>query len=182
VQLSASPRGELGSDCGNGDRVDSNERISIHYLRQFAAREFAPHPCESRVIPSRMPVLRILVVDDHESVRKGVCAILSSRSDLEVCGEAVDGNDAIAKVSCLRPHIIIMDISMPGLDGMSASRQILKMFPDMSVIILSMHDSKQLIETARKTGIHGFVTKGQAGSVLLDAVGAVAKGQTFFPS
>ena len=128
-----------------------------------------------------MSGLRILVVDDHESVRKGVCAILSSRSDLEVCGEAVDGNDAIVKASSLHPDIIIMDITMPGMDGMTASREILKAFPNIFIIILSMHDSKQSSESARQAGARAYVTKGQAGSVLLDAVGAVADGQTFFP-
>lgn len=128
-----------------------------------------------------MSALRVLVVDDHESVRKGVCAILSSRPDLELCGEAVDGEDAINKAALLRPDIVIMDISMPGMDGMSAAREIRKLHPEIATIILSMHDSRQLIESARKVGIKGYVTKGQAGSILLDAVDSVAKGESFFP-
>ena len=122
------------------------------------------------------------MVDDHESVRKGVCAILSSHPDLEVCGEAADGRDAIAKASSLRPDIIVMDISMPGMDGLSASREILKTFPQTGIIVLSMHDGKQVMNSARQTGIKGYVTKSQAGYVLLDAVDAVAEGKTFFPS
>ena len=129
-----------------------------------------------------MPGLRILVVDDHEAVRKGVCSILSSHAGLEVCGEAVDGNDAVAKASSLRPDVIVMDISMPHMDGLSASRQILKNHPEIAVIVLSMHDSRQSVETARQAGAKGYVTKSQAASALLDGVIAIAKGQTFFPA
>jgi two-component system, NarL family, response regulator NreC len=128
-----------------------------------------------------MSGLRILVVDDHEAVREGVCAILSSHPDLEVCGEAVDGEDAVAKALSLRPDIIIMDISMPRTDGLSASRQVLKTFPHLSIIVLSMHDAKQSVDTARRAGVKGYVSKAQAGSALLDAVDAVAGGRTFFP-
>jgi len=129
-----------------------------------------------------MPGLRVLVVDDHEAVRKGVCSILSSRPELEVCAEAVDGEDAIAKASSFRPDIIIMDISMPRTDGLSASRQILKEFPNLGIIVLSMHDTRQSVDSARQAGVKGYVSKGQAGSALLDAVDAVANGQTFFPA
>lgn len=129
-----------------------------------------------------MPGLRILVVDDHEAVRKGVCAMLRSHPELEVCGEAVDGEDAIAKASALRPNLIIMDISMPRTDGLSASRQILKTLPHLAIIVLSMHDTRQSVDSARRAGVKGYVSKAQAGSALLDAVDAVAAGRTFFPS
>jgi DNA-binding NarL/FixJ family response regulator len=129
-----------------------------------------------------MASLRVLVVDDHESVRRGVCAILSSRPDLEICGEAADGNEAVTKAMALHPQVVVMDVSMPGMDGISAAREILKAQPSTAIIILSMHDSKQLMESARKIGIRGYVTKGQAGSALLDAVEAVNENREFFPS
>jgi DNA-binding NarL/FixJ family response regulator len=129
-----------------------------------------------------MPSLRVLVVDDHEAVRKGVCAILDSHDGLVVCGEASNGTEAVAKTAALRPELVVMDISMPGMDGISAAREILKLYPETRIIILSMHDSKQLIEGARKVGARGYVTKGQAGSALLDAVDAIVNQHDFFPS
>ncbi len=163
------------------DRVDCDPHYRLHlFVASFPGAALRPPPYESRT-DTIMSALRVLVVDDHESVRKGVCAILSSRPDLELCGEAVDGEDAINKAALLRPDIVIMDISMPGMDGMSAAREIRKLHPEIATIILSMHDSRQLIESARKVGIKGYVTKGQAGSILLDAVDSVAKGESFFP-
>lgn len=129
-----------------------------------------------------MASLRVLVVDDHEAVRKGVCAIIASHADLEVCGEASSGTEAVTKTSALRPELVVMDISMPGMDGISAAREILKLYPETRIIILSMHDNKQLIEGARKVGVSGYVTKGQAGSALLDAIDAVVHQHEFFPS
>jgi DNA-binding NarL/FixJ family response regulator len=129
-----------------------------------------------------MPSFRVLVVDDHEAVRKGVCAILAAHGELEVCGEASSGTEAVAKTTTLRPELVVMDISMPGMDGISAAREILKLYPDTRIIILSMHDSKQLIEGARKVGVRGYVTKGQAGSALLDAIDAIVHQHDFFPS
>jgi two-component system, NarL family, nitrate/nitrite response regulator NarL len=137
-----------------------------------------PSPCERS--ESGM-ALRVLVVDDHESVRRGVCAILGSREDIELCGEASDGTEAVAKVRSLKPDLIVMDISMPVMDGISASREIRKVSPNTAIIVLSMHDSSQLMETARQLGLRGYVTKGQAASSLLQAVDSVVAGRPFFP-
>jgi len=126
--------------------------------------------------------LRVLVVDDHEAVRKGVCAILGSHGGVEVCGEAVNGNEAVAKATALRPQVVVMDISMPGMDGIAASREILNLYPETGIVILSMHNSKPLIENARKAGVRAYVTKGEAGSTLLEAIDAVTQNREFFPS
>lgn len=128
-----------------------------------------------------MSKLRVLIVDDHEAVRKGVSAILSSRDDLDLCGEAQDGQDAINKADALHPDVVIMDVSMPVMDGISAAREILRHDPQMAIIVLSMHDSKQLMEAARKIGVGAYVTKSQAGSTLLDAIDSVTKKKPFFP-
>src|ERR1700682_3993937 len=127
------------------------------------------------------PFLRILIADDHESVRKGVCAILSSRSDVEVCGEAENGKEAIEKANALKPDLIILDITMPVLSGFDAAREIRKTLPHIPILILSMHESNQLIEEAKKIGVQGFVTKTQVGSTLLLGVDALLRKQTFFP-
>jgi DNA-binding NarL/FixJ family response regulator len=125
--------------------------------------------------------LRILVADDHEAVRKGVCVILSSREDVEVCGEAENGKEAIEKAQSLRPDLIVLDITMPVLSGFEAAREIRKILPQVPILILSMHDSSQLIEEAKKIGVRGYVTKTQVGDTLLRAVDALLREETFFP-
>jgi DNA-binding NarL/FixJ family response regulator len=124
--------------------------------------------------------LRVLIADDHEAVRKGVCSILGSRKDLEVCGEAENGRDAIDKARELKPDVIILDITMPVLSGFEAAREIRKTM-SVPILILSMHESIQLIEEARKIGVQGYVTKTEAASRLLLAVDALLRKQDFFP-
>ena len=124
--------------------------------------------------------MRVLIADDHEAVRKGVCSILGSRKDLEVCGEAEDGRDAIEKARELKPDVVILDITMPVLSGFEAAREIRKTM-SVPILILSMHESIQLIEEARKIGVQGYVTKTEAASRLLLAVDALLRKQDFFP-
>jgi DNA-binding NarL/FixJ family response regulator len=125
--------------------------------------------------------LRILIADDHEAVRKGVCAILSSREDVEICDEAENGKEAIEKAQSLKPDLIVLDITMPVLSGFEAAREIRKILPHVPILILSMHESNQLIEEAKKIGVQGYVTKTQVGSTLLQAVDALLRKDNFFP-
>ena len=124
--------------------------------------------------------MRILIADDHEAVRKGVCAILSSRKDVEICGEAENGKEAIEKARTLKPDLVILDITMPVLSGFEAAREIRKTLPQVPILILSMHESNQLIEEAKKIGVQGYVTKTQVGATLLQAVDALLRKDTFF--
>lgn len=126
--------------------------------------------------------LRILIADDHETVRKGVCSILASRKDLEVCGEASNGKEAIEKASELKPDLVILDITMPVLDGFSAAKQIRKLLPDVPILFLSMHDAQQWIEEAKAIGVQGFVSKSDIAGVLLTAVDTVLQKQSYFPA
>lgn len=124
--------------------------------------------------------MRILIADDHEAVRKGLCAILSSRNDIEVCGEAANGKEAIEKALELSPDLIILDITMPELDGMGAAKEIKKFLPDVPILFFSMHDSKQLIRAAKLLGVQGCVNKAHAAEMVLNAVDALLQKQTFF--
>ena len=126
--------------------------------------------------------MRVLIVDDHEAVRKGVCAILSSRVDIEVCGEAVNGEEAMVKAKELKPDLIILDVTMPVLNGFDAAREIQKILPKVRILMLSMHESKQLVEEAKRLGVHGYVSKTQAGDVLLTAVDTLISNQIFYPA
>lgn len=124
--------------------------------------------------------MRILIADDHEIVRKGVTTVLSARQDLEICGEAADGEEAVRKAEELRPDLVILDLTMPELNGISAAQKIKEILPGVPILILSMHEGASLLETFRRIGVQGYVPKTQASEKLLDAVDALAKGNTYF--
>jgi DNA-binding NarL/FixJ family response regulator len=127
-------------------------------------------------------VVRIMVADDQEVVRKRVVATLVSRGDLEVCAEASNGKEAVQKTKELNPDLVILDITMPELNGLDAARQIRAFAPSLPILILSVHKSRQVVEEAKKIGVRGYVTKGDAIQKLLLAVDTVLQNQTFFPT
>jgi DNA-binding NarL/FixJ family response regulator len=124
--------------------------------------------------------VRILVADDHETVRKGICAILSSKLALKEVGEAADGLEAIAKAKELQPDLIVLDITMPKLGGFEAAKEIRKLFPEVPILFLSMHEGKHLIERAKSIPVQGYVIKNQVGRTLVDAAEDLLEGGTFF--
>jgi DNA-binding NarL/FixJ family response regulator len=126
-------------------------------------------------------VVRILVADDQEAVRKRVCAALTAHEGFEVCGEASNGKEAVEKAKELNPDLILLDITMSVLNGLDAARQIRAFAPETPIVILSVHKSRQLMEEARKIGVQGYVTKGEAVQKLIQAVEAVRQNETFFP-
>jgi DNA-binding NarL/FixJ family response regulator len=103
--------------------------------------------------------VRILIVDDHELVRRGVRTLLEATKGVEVCGEAVNGHEGIAKALELKPDVVLMDITMPGMNGIEATKEILGTQPDVRVVILSQHNAPQLIEESLKAGAAGYVVK-----------------------
>jgi DNA-binding NarL/FixJ family response regulator len=103
--------------------------------------------------------MRILIADDHEMIRRGVRSLLEETSQYHVCGEAADGQDAIEKARQLKPDLILMDISMPNLNGLEATREIRRILPRIDVIILSQHEARQMVEQACSVGARGFVVK-----------------------
>jgi len=123
---------------------------------------------------------KILIVDDHEVVRQGIRTILRSRPQWEVCGEAVNGKDAIEKAKALDPDVIIMDITMPEMSGIEATREITKLGLRSAVLVFTMHESKNLSTTVQDAGARGFVLKSHAARDLLDAIDALLNGGTFF--
>jgi DNA-binding NarL/FixJ family response regulator len=127
-----------------------------------------------------MSALRILIADDHEVARKGIRALLESHPGWEVCGEAADGREAVKSAGLLKPDLVLLDIGMPSLNGLDATRQILAEAPDTRVLILTMHDSEQVVREVLAAGARGFLLKSDAGRDLVTAVEALQLRRTFF--
>ena len=129
-----------------------------------------------------MAGIKLLLADDHEIVRQGLRSLLGAHRDCEVVGEAVDGRQAVALVKDLKPDIVILDISMPLLNGLETTRQILKMRPQTKVLILTMHESDSLIRDILDVGARGYVLKTDVGKDLVAAVESLHRNKTFFTS
>ena len=125
-------------------------------------------------------MLRILIADDHEVARRGVRALLESHPGWEVCGEAADGREAVASASRLKADLVLLDIGLPSLNGLDATRQILAATPKTRVLILTVHDSEQVVREALAAGVLGFLLKSDAGRDLVAAVEALQHHRTFF--
>ena len=126
-----------------------------------------------------MKPVRILIADDHEVVRHGVRAILEQQAGWVVCGEAGTGREALAKAIDLRPDVVVLDISMPELNGLEAARQIRRLVP-AKILILTVHDIDQLVMEVLNAGAHGYVLKADAGRTLVTAIRAVLGREKFF--
>jgi len=116
---------------------------------------------------------RVLIVDDHAFIRRGVQTILHPFPEWEFCGEAENGKEAIRMADQLKPEVIIMDISMPGLNGIEATRAIRKAQPDMKIVLLTLHDSPELLRIAFRAGARGYLLKTDAEQELVKALTVV---------
>lgn len=124
--------------------------------------------------------LKILIVDDHEIIREGLRTILERHAGWTVCGEASTGRKAVTEAIRLQPDVVLMDISMPELNGLDATPQILEKVPNAKILILSAHDSERLVRQMLSSGARGYMLKTDAGRDLIAAVEAVAGGRLFF--
>lgn len=124
--------------------------------------------------------LRILVADDHEVVRRGLCTLLQAHEGWEICGEATDGRIAVEKAKELKPDVVVLDIGMPNLNGLAATRQIVQNDPRCKVIVLTITDSDQAIREALDAGARGFGLKSDAARDLVAAVEALQQNRMFF--
>jgi DNA-binding NarL/FixJ family response regulator len=123
--------------------------------------------------------LRILVADDHELVRRGIRGLLRARRGWTVVGEAMNGREAVEKTNRLKPDVAILDISMPGLDGLQATRRIRETVPTTEVVVLTMHESDQMVRRVLDAGALGYVLKSDLATQLVKAVKDVSAGKQF---
>jgi DNA-binding NarL/FixJ family response regulator len=129
-----------------------------------------------------MKTVRILIADDHDLMRRGVRTLLEPHPGWEICGEATTGREAVAKAEQLKPSIVILDISMPDLNGVDAAKRIKKVSPDTEVLIFSAHYSDQLIREILEAGVRGYIVKSDSDRDLVIAVESLAKRKPFFTS
>jgi DNA-binding NarL/FixJ family response regulator len=124
-------------------------------------------------------ITRILVADDHALVRDGIRALLRKERAWKIVGEASNGVEALEKTKRLRPDLVILDIRMPKLDGLEAARQIHAALPDTKIVVLTMHESDQMVRKVFEVGVHGYVLKSDLGSQLVKGVREASRGKRY---
>lgn len=156
---------------------------------RLEAEDYLSKPIESASLVPRIKKLldrtikriKVLVVDDHAVVREGVRALLSLQRDMQVVGEAVDGRDAVEQTPKLLPDVVLMDIVMPVMSGLEATKRISKECPQSKVLILTQFDEEENMFVARQVGAYGFIAKSAASSDLLTGIRAVGEGRYYPP-
>lgn len=130
-----------------------------------------------------MTKIRVLICDDHAILRDGIKLLLNSQLDMEVVGEAIDGREAVEQARALQPDMILMDIAMPGLNGLEATKQIRRDVPDARVLVLTMYENDEYVSRMLEAGVLGYVLKKAAGTELVNAIRSIHQGEAFlYPS
>lgn len=127
-----------------------------------------------------MDRIRVLLADDHTLIRSGIATLLQSSKDIQVVGEAEDGEEAIRKTGELQPDVVVIDLSMPKLSGIEATKILKRKYPDTQVLVLTMHENEAYVFQILKSGASGYVLKSAGKEELSTAIRAVAKGEKFF--
>jgi two-component system response regulator NreC len=124
--------------------------------------------------------ISVLIVDDHHLVRAGLAALIQNEPDMEVVGEAADGREAVDKAARIRPRVVLMDISMPGMDGIEATRRITETEPSPRVLVLTQYDHEEYVRRVVQSGASGYILKSSVAEDLRRAIRAVARGEQYF--
>jgi DNA-binding NarL/FixJ family response regulator len=140
------------------------------------------NPPRPAVHPSGAGAVRIVLADDHELVRRGLRSVLAERPEWVVVGEAADGRQAVQLCARHEPQVVVLDFAMPELNGLESTRQILAANPGVRVLILSMHESEQIVREVLEAGAQGYLLKSDAGRELVKAIEAMLDDKTYFTS
>ena len=143
---------------------DSQDSAEANGNSQPAAQTQGENP------QSSVPRKRILIADDHEMLRRGVCTALQKQTEWELCGEAVNGREAVERATRLQPDLVIMDVEMPVLNGLAAAREILRNCPQTKILIFTVHESDQMVKDIYAAGVHACLSKDKGGRDLLRVV------------
>jgi DNA-binding NarL/FixJ family response regulator len=123
---------------------------------------------------------RILIADDHAMMRKGLRTTIKPHPGWEVCGEATDGLEAFEQTKLLKPDLVILDVSMPVLNGLEVAHRIASTMPGVKILLFTMHNSPQFAKDVTKTGAHGYVCKASGEELLIQAIETLLEGESFF--
>jgi DNA-binding NarL/FixJ family response regulator len=123
---------------------------------------------------------RILIADDHAMMRKGLRTTIKPHPGWEVCGEATDGLEAFEQTKLLKPDLVILDVSMPVLNGLEVAHRIASIMPGVKILLFTMHNSPQFAKDVTKTGAHGYVCKASGEELLIQAIETLLEGESFF--
>jgi two-component system nitrate/nitrite response regulator NarL len=131
-------------------------------------------------VSAKKQIIKVLVADDHPVVRKGLQICLAKQGNMRIVGEAADGDEALRKARELSPHVVLMDISMPGMNGLAVTEVLRKELPQIKVLILSVHNNRECIFRVIQAGAHGYVSKEAPPEEVLRAIESVYEGEPFF--
>jgi DNA-binding NarL/FixJ family response regulator len=142
-------------------------------------RDLASRPYAKRGVPARTEPIRVMLVDDHALVRAGLRSVLHGSADIVVVGEAGDGDEAVPIALRIRPEVVVMDLDMPGGDGLTATRRLHEAAPDIHVLIVTMYEESERLLDVLNAGARGYLSKGAAERDLADAIRVVASGEVY---
>jgi two-component system invasion response regulator UvrY len=117
--------------------------------------------------------MRVLIADDHQIIRKSISSILESRTDIQICGEAINGEEAVSKAQLLKPDLLILDISLPDSSGLEVATTIRGFLPQLPILLLSAYGGEQVSEEVKRRGFQGFISKSDAATTLLGSIDAI---------
>jgi len=165
-----------------GWRRDEGMQLEAEYYVTKPIEPVTLFPKIQNLLNETLRTIKILVTDDHTMVRDGICAVLSLQKDMSVVGEAVNGLESVEKAKRLLPNVVLMDIVMPVMSGLEATKRIVRECPGTKVLILTQYDDEENMFVAKQTGAYGFIPKKAASSEMLNGIRAVASGRYFPPA
>ena len=160
--------------------IDRHAEAEVpHGTLAEVGHDLATRPYVRRGVPARIEPIRIMLVDDHALVRAGLRSVLHASADIVVVGEAGDGKQAVAMAARLHPEVVVMDLDMPGGDGLTATRRLHEVLPDARELIVTMSEEREKLLAVLHAGARGYLSKGAAERELADAIRVVASGDVY---